>query len=103
MPNLYRIGQFERSVAPGCLVKIKNNPQGLAELFLGARLIECTQLVNAVEGRTVDQIFGYPDNLKFHSSMTLFASVSEEGSAFHKALAKYFGQRLDQLTMQLLK
>ena len=48
----------------------------LAHPLLGPRLIECTNLVNAVEGRSAHQIFGSPDDLKFHSSMTLFASRS---------------------------
>jgi uncharacterized protein (DUF1810 family) len=71
--------------------------------ILGPRLIECTQLVNAVEGRTVEQIFGYPDNLKFHSSMTLFARVSQPGSVFHEALGKYFGGVPDVLTDENLR
>src|SRR5579862_4035190 len=45
---------------------------------LGPRLRECTRLVNRVEGRSVNQIFGYPDDLKFRSSMTLFASVAPD-------------------------
>ena len=40
---------------------------------LGARLIECTELVNRISARSIDEIFGYPDDLKFRSSMTLFA------------------------------
>lgn len=65
---------------------------------LGPRLRECTQLVNAVEGRSVDDIFGCPDNLKFHSSMTLFAMVSEPGSIFHEALSKFFNGKMDPVT-----
>src|SRR5258705_13750048 len=44
--------------------------------ILGARLRECTKLVNDTNGRTIHQIFGYPDDLKFHSCMTLFAQAS---------------------------
>src|ERR1700742_60135 len=44
---------------------------------LGVRLRECTELVNAVEGKTVGEIFGFPDHLKFHSSMTLFARAGQ--------------------------
>src|SRR5580693_9195009 len=57
--------------------------------MLGGRLIRCTEPVNSVKSRTIEEIFGYPDDLKFHSSMTLFASVSQGGSVFHKALAQY--------------
>jgi uncharacterized protein (DUF1810 family) len=48
----------------------------LAHPLLGARLRECTQLVNEVTGRSAAQIFGFPDELKFHSCMTLFAHAA---------------------------
>jgi len=61
----------------------------LAHPLLGERLRTCTQLVNRVEGRTVEAIFGYPDYLKFRSSMTLFASATAgAGEPFDAALAK---------------
>ena len=74
----------------------------LAHPVLGPRLIECTQLVNDVAGRTVEQIFVDPDNLKFRSSMTLFANVAAENAVFLKALAKYFDGKPDQRTVDLL-
>ena len=75
--------------------------------ILGARLRECVGLVIGVEGRTVGEIFGYPDDLKFHSSVTLFAqaatqlakSGSERNEVFEEALAKYFGGAMDQGTL----
>jgi uncharacterized protein (DUF1810 family) len=69
---------------------------------LRPRLTECTRLVNLVEGRSIGRIFGYPDDLKFRSSMTLFALTSSENQIFKEALEKYFGGELDQLTVQLL-
>ena len=54
----------------------------LAHAILGSRMMECTRLVNLVEGRTVQQIFGYPDDLKFRSSMTLFANVAGDSTIF---------------------
>ncbi len=72
----------------------------LAHEVLGARLRECTGLVNAVEGRTASEIFGYPDDLKFHSSMTLFARAAEGESVFRQALEKYFGEEMDGATME---
>lgn len=74
----------------------------LQHSILGARLRKCTQLVSAVEGRTIEEIFGYPDDLKFHSSMTLFASVTAERQVFMQALDKYFDGKMDQLTLQRL-
>ena len=59
---------------------------------LGPRLRECTALVNRIEGRSIDEIFGYPDNMKFHSSMTLFASATPDNAVFLEALRRYFGE-----------
>ena len=68
---------------------------------LGPRLRECTAIVNAIEGRTIPEIFGSPDDLKFGSSMTLFAAVSSEPE-FATAIAKFCGGRPDQKTLELL-
>lgn len=70
---------------------------------LGARLRECTQAMLAVEGRPLSAILGFPDDLKFRSSMTLFAELSEPGSPFHAALAKYCDGRPDPTTVELLE
>ena len=70
---------------------------------LGRRLLECTQAVCAIEGRSVSEIFGYPDDLKFKSSMTLFARLKDPGSVFDRALDKYFHGRQDNMTLQLLE
>lgn len=70
--------------------------------ILGPRLRECTRLVILVEGRSINQIFGYPDDLKFRSSMTLFAHATSENQAFNDALQKYFGSEVDRLTLERL-
>jgi uncharacterized protein (DUF1810 family) len=67
--------------------------------ILGPRLKHCTQLVLNIEGRTIEDIFGYPDNLKFRSSMTLFADVTLDNRVFKDALQKYFGGEQDRLTL----
>ena len=69
--------------------------------ILGERIAECARLVNAVEGLTIDQIFGYPDNLKFRSSVTLFAAIFPENQVFKYALAKYFAGEPDRRTLEL--
>jgi len=69
---------------------------------LGPRLEQCTRLVNLVEGRLIDEIFGLPDDLKFRSSMTLFARAAPETPIFSQALEKYFGGEPDPMTMELL-
>jgi uncharacterized protein (DUF1810 family) len=70
--------------------------------LLGSRLRTCTQLVLDIEKHSVAGIFGHPDNLKFHSSMTLFAQIAPPDSLFHKALDKYFHGIRDDWTLQLL-
>ncbi len=70
---------------------------------LGPRLRECTRLVLDVTGRSVHEIFGSPDDMKFRSSMTLFVSVAGEGDRlFDDALRKYFGGEPDRSTIQAL-
>ena len=70
---------------------------------LGLRLRECTQLVNLVESRSIHQIFGSPDDMKFRSSMSLFASVGQDNQVFKDALQKYFDGKLDPLTVEKLE
>ncbi|HKV40203.1 MAG TPA: DUF1810 domain-containing protein [Blastocatellia bacterium] len=74
----------------------------LEHQILGPRIRECTQLVNLVDGRTVREIFGSPDDLKFKSSMTLFAQAATDNQVFKAALQKYFGGKLDSLTIERL-
>jgi uncharacterized protein (DUF1810 family) len=74
----------------------------LAHGVLGPRLIECTDLVNTVEGRSIHAIFGSPDDMKFRSSMTLFAKAPSDEAAFREALARYFGGAEDPRTIELL-
>ena len=70
---------------------------------LGARLRECTQTVLQWEGRSLAAFFGYPDDLKFRSCMTLFAQVAPAGSVFEQALQKLCQGEADTLTLELLK
>lgn len=74
----------------------------LAHAILGPRLRECTRLVNQVEGSTIGDIFGYPDDLKFRSSMTLFAQATPDNQVFLEALHKYFAGEPDPLTLESL-
>lgn len=76
--------------------------QYLEHPVLGPRLRECTEAVLAVEGRSISEILGYPDDLKFRSSMTLFATLSETGSLFECALEKFYSRGLDHRTIELL-
>ena len=90
----YGIGSFEEAAAY------------LRHPVLGARLRQCTRLVTQVEGHSIREILGSPDDLKFRSSMTLFARAAEEAAldstGFNEALKKYFGGEGDPLTAALL-
>jgi uncharacterized protein (DUF1810 family) len=69
--------------------------------LLGERLKECTALVNAVDGRTIHDILGSPDDAKLRSSMTLFAELSPD-PRFAAALDKFYDGRRDDRTLDLL-
>ena len=74
----------------------------LAHPLLGPRLEECTAIVNAVEGRSIHEIFGSPDDMKFRSCMTLFAACALDPQLYLQALDKYYGGRGDSRTLALL-
>jgi len=100
-PQLRGLGQSQMATTFG--VSSREEAEAyLKHTVLGARLRECTRLVNLVEGRSIEQIFGYPDDLKFRSSMSLFALATSENQIFKDALQKYFGGELDPLTVQRL-
>jgi len=70
--------------------------------LLGKRLVECTEAVNGLSSLSAYAIFGSPDDLKFHSSMTLFAEASPESPVFRTALDHYFDGKPDPATLGLL-
>jgi uncharacterized protein (DUF1810 family) len=76
--------------------------QYLRHPVLGKRLRECAESLLALEGLSASRIFGYPDDLKLKSSMTLFASVAEQRSVFSRVLEKYFQGARDERTVDLL-
>ena len=67
--------------------------------LLGVRLMECSRLVTLIEGRSLRDIFGSPDDMKFKSSMTLFAHAATENSIFIEAINKYCGGSFDPVTL----
>jgi len=69
---------------------------------LGPRLRACTQLVLDVDGRSAEEIFPYPDNLKFRSCMTLFLTAATDNPIFKDTLLKYFDSTPDQSTLHIL-
>jgi uncharacterized protein (DUF1810 family) len=71
--------------------------------ILGPRLRECTDRVNQIEGRSIVEIFGRPDDIKFQSSITLFSRATTDNAVFVKALEKYFGGEADRMTLDRLR
>jgi uncharacterized protein (DUF1810 family) len=69
---------------------------------LGPRLRECTRLMLRIEGKSAHDILGSPDDLKFHSSLTLFARAAPDGDVFTAALDKYYDGRDDEQTLARL-
>ncbi|HEY8034550.1 MAG TPA: DUF1810 domain-containing protein [Methylobacter sp.] len=82
---------------------IEEARQYLNHPILGKRLLECAEAVFTIKGRSISEIFGYPDNLKFKSSMTLFDYVAAPCSIFARILDKHFNGERDTLTLQLLE
>ncbi|AZH25672.1 DUF1810 domain-containing protein [Haloplanus aerogenes] len=74
----------------------------LRHAILGPRLRDCTEIVNAVDGRSATEIFGSPDDLKFRSSMTLFDAVADDPTPFSTALQQYYDGDPDPKTLELL-
>jgi uncharacterized protein (DUF1810 family) len=74
----------------------------LAHPILGPRLRECVSLVLALRGRAIEDIFPYPDDLKFRSCITLFAEAAEGANVFLEALRKYFRGEADAATSRML-
>jgi len=74
----------------------------LAHPVLGARLRECTTIVDTLDGHTAREIFGHPDDLKFRSSMTLFCDVAPDEAMFSDCIDKYFGGEPDDDTLARL-
>lgn len=71
--------------------------------LLGARLLECTRIVNSLSGRSARQIFGSPDDMKFCSCMTLFELAAGPDSEFSVALGKYFSGQRDARSQELVR
>lgn len=75
----------------------------LAHPVLGGRLVECADALMGLEDTSALEVFGYPDDLKLCSSVTLFAWISPAGSLFERVLDKYFAGQRDEKTLALLR
>jgi uncharacterized protein (DUF1810 family) len=84
---------------------LKSRAEALAYLqhkMLGARLTACAEALLSVEGRSAHEILGSPDDLKLHSSMTLFAALAGRGFVYQAVLQRYFAGRPDARTLEIM-
>ncbi len=100
-PQLRALGQSPTAKRYG-IASLTEAQAYIAHPVLGPRLVECTKLVQAIHGRSVRDIFGSPDDMKFRSSMTLFTRAQPGTPEFDDALDQYFDGVPDQRTLDLL-
>jgi uncharacterized protein (DUF1810 family) len=101
-PQLKGLGMTAQSNFFG-IASLQEAAAYLQHSVLGPRLKQCTQLVNAAEDRSAEDIFGQIDTMKFRSSMTLFAQATPDNQIFADALQKYFAGESDLLTIEYLR
>lgn len=101
-PQIHGLGHSTTAVYYA-IKSIEEAREYLNHPLLGPRLLECAEAVLIIEGRTASQIFGYPDDIKLKSSMTLFAGVADSGSIFVRVLDKYFQGEQDARTLHILE
>lgn len=101
-PQLAGLGRSEMA-RRYALISLDEARAYLAHPVLGARLRELTELANAHTGVSAHAIFGSPDDLKFHSSMTLFSMAAPHEPVFRDALERFFAGAPDPGTLPLLR
>ena len=100
-PQLLGLGSSPMAVRYG-ISSLDEAGAYLRHDVLGPRLRECTRLVNEVQGRSIGEIFGSPDDLKLCSSMTLFARATDNNQDFVALIAKYYAGQQDPMTVARL-
>jgi uncharacterized protein (DUF1810 family) len=100
-PQIAGLGQSAMSIR-FAVASLDEARAYLAHPVLGPRLRECAETVASVEGRTAREIFGPVDEMKFRSSMTLFARAGTGEDMFQRCLDKYFAGAPDPATLERL-
>jgi uncharacterized protein (DUF1810 family) len=100
-PQLTGLGKSEISEYYA-LGGINDASDYLRHPVLGRRLIETSNAILSLSGRSANEILGSPDDMKLRSCMTLFSKVKDADPVFKKVLDKYFDGQSDSLTLQLL-
>jgi uncharacterized protein (DUF1810 family) len=100
-PQLQGLGRSPTAIRYG-ITSLAEARAYLNHVVLGPRLRECARLVARIEGSSADEIFGWPDNLKVRSSMTLFARATEDNADFREVLDKFYDGVEDSFTVEQL-
>jgi uncharacterized protein (DUF1810 family) len=101
-PQLRGLGRSPMAIRFG-IASLDEARAYLDHPLLGSRLKECVRLVLRIDGRSINEIFGSPDDMKFRSCMTLFDLAAPQEAIFAQALQKYFGGTPDERTLTLLR
>ena len=100
-PQLKGLGYSSTARLYG-IVSLEEARAYLGHELLGPRLVVCTEALLGHTDKSLDQILGSPDDLKFRSSMTLFSHASTDPFVFDRALDQFCGGHRDSRTLQLL-
>jgi len=101
-PQLNGLGFSAMSKKYG-IKDLKEAEAYLKHSVLGPRLVEISRELLKLPGQNATQIFGSPDDMKLHSSMTLFSCVPGADVVFDEVLRKYFEGCKDRQTLSLLE
>lgn len=102
-PQIDGLGHSSSASEYYAIKSIEEARQYLDHPVLGKRLLECADTILAIEKRSILEIFSSPDHLKFKSSMTLFACITNRSPLFARVLDKYFNCERDIITLQLFE
>ena len=87
------------------LYSIKSLEEGrayLEHLVLGPRLFKACEILLSLKDASMDEVMGFPDNLKLLSSMTLFETLSDSNSIFTKIIEYYFDDERDEKSLVIV-
>ena len=102
-PQIDGLGHNSSASEYYAIKSIEEARQYLDHPVLGKRLLECADTILAIEKRSILEIFSHPNHLKFKSSMTLFACITNRSPLFARVLDKYFNCERDIITLQLFE
>jgi uncharacterized protein (DUF1810 family) len=100
-PQLAELGRSRTAKFYG-IASLNEAKAYLAHPVLGPRLLDCTALVNRITRLSAYEIFGSPDDLKFHSWITLFSRADPNQAAFKETLNRFFDGQPDPKTLELI-